>query len=178
MQNQDGCDLLIPHKKWANNEQEFQNYLELERWAKRLKDCNSCTCSIETGVLNFSLPDNTFTQKNRPTTAVKCGTTVSSHLLIVNMGIVFDGNAAGVRDVYVIGNGDSQTAYGTTVPGVVGLIDGTQRMNITRTFPAHVNTLSPKYFITLQQNSGVALNVQIEVTEYYPCCDCDWAFPC
>ena len=32
-------DLHVPYKNWSGEEQEYENYEEMERWSRRIKDC-------------------------------------------------------------------------------------------------------------------------------------------
>lgn len=45
MANFDPCLVHIPNKDWSGDKRDFENWLEVERWALRLKSCgSSCSC--------------------------------------------------------------------------------------------------------------------------------------
>jgi hypothetical protein len=173
----DGCKLHVPWKDWSDNPKERENYEEIERWSYRLAECSSCTCSVERGTTGGTLADGAITAINRPTTVVACGATDPGHLMILNVYAIIQGNAAGFRDLQVNAPSEGGTQHGMSSPGVIAW-DGSQRLHVNRFFPAHVNTLVPKYQVLLWQNSGVPLSYNLFVEEYYPCCNCDYPLPC
>ena len=174
----DPCKFHAPHKEWSGDPQERENWSEVERWSERLAKCmGTCTCAVLEWNHSFSIPDTTPTVLTIPGTVAHCGSPDPAHFFIVTFGLEWQGNNTGVRDIIVIGIGEAGGLYGSTVPGCTGM-DGQQRMNVTKMFPAHLNFLSPKYQVTAWQTSGVALNLNCRVLEYYPCCDCDWAYGC
>jgi hypothetical protein len=173
----DPCVLHVPHKEWANNEQERQNYLEIERWSIRLKECGStCTCAVLEWDHTQAIPDSTATQIAIPGASTLCGSVVDSHMFIVTFNIKWDGNTNGMRHFDVEGNGESSSIAGMDAPGLNYF--GSQTMNLTKMFPSHLNTMSPKYIVNVYQNSGGPLTVQARGQEFYPCCDCDWSYGC
>jgi hypothetical protein len=184
----DKCKLHIPHKEWAIEEnlpgamKERDNYAAIEQWSQGLADCfGSCTCSVEQWLDSATVDENSIATIPRPdVTSQLCGTTNTEHMMIVNVNVFFQGVASpsGDRDVQILGNGELTSIHGMTVPGSTAW-DGQQRISVTRFFPSHLNSLSPKYNILLWQNgSGMTLNYSVEVEEYYPCCNCDWPYGC
>jgi hypothetical protein len=172
------CDFHAPHKDWANNPLEKQNWEAVEQWSQRLKSCGSCSCSVEQWKASGTSDDNHVTVINRPTPAVQqCGTTIDSHAFMVWVHFLWEGNNTGSRDLQLTGDGESTAFEGLTAAGCTSW-DGYQRMHTANMFPSHLNTLSPKYFLQAWQNSGSTLFYFVQVDEYYPCCECDWSYPC
>lgn len=178
MPDWDPCLFQTPHKEWANDSRERENWSEVERWSLRLKNCGStCTCAVLEWDHTQSIPSGAITNIAIPGTTVLCGTVVTSHMFIATFNIRWDGSTAGtLRHVNVFGNGESSIISGDTAPPLNYF--GLQLQNVTKFFPAHLNTLSPKYTVQVYQDSGAALNVTVRGQEHYPCCDCDWAYGC
>lgn len=175
----DGCLVHIPNKDWSGDPRERMNYEEIERWAVRLKACSTCTCSVEQWSASGTAASEDIVSIPRPEdTTVLCGTTDSSHSFIAMVHFIWQGAVTtGFRDLQLTGNGEATSFPGMTVPGATSW-DGVQRLSVTNNFPSHLNTLTPKYYLTVWQNSGSSINWFVQVNEYYPCCNCDWRYPC
>jgi hypothetical protein len=172
-----GCELHIPFKDWSPDQRERNNYDEIERWSIRLQDCGTCSCAVLEWDHEYHINDSTVTSVSIPATIDLCGSVVDTHMFMATFNVQWEFNAGGtIRHFDVEGNGESSTISAMDSPPLNYF--GSQYQNLTKFFPAHLNTVSPKYIVNVYQDSGVALNVTIRVQEHYPCCDCDWAYGC
>jgi hypothetical protein len=173
-----GCELHIPFKDWSPDQRERNNYDEIERWSIRLQNClGGCECGVLEWVHSFSIPDSTIVLVTIPGTTTLCGSVVASHMFVATFNFRWDGSTLGtIRHVDVDGIGESSTASAMDSPPLNYF--GQQNQEVVKFFPAHLNTVSPKYQIHVYQDSGGPINCAIRAQEWYPCCDCDWAYGC
>lgn len=182
-----GCDLHIPHKKWANNlpngGQEEANLEAIEQWAQRLKDCGgACSCWAAQYQNTITVADSAVSHMDRSAftlLASSCGTINTSAIthVTVNLQWGLSATTPAVYDSWIItspgGESGATEFYGQTV---VPSNFKNAKASYTRIFPSGIwgSGLSTAWTIYFQQNTGSDTTCVVNVHEYQPCCDCNW----